>query len=269
MFKVLLRWSAQLCAEAGRKILARLRGDPRLVEAVQELAAVQEALEAKLASFLQAVEVLRLAMGVRDEALRRMAEGIRSLGMAILALNGNRHDSDQYRQFYPLGFGFATRGRAEDVRNEADVVIRKVEKATEPWILAFLDRLVALRDALTFAIDDANAKRKVKQEAFQLLQTEKRHWTAGLGGSRLKAQRTHLDNKIYLRWLYEAVRARKAAATASEDPGSENGDAATGGAPTGSVPAGGAQIGGAQTDSTPASPPGGSEIATAAASTSA
>ena len=226
MFKALLRWGPELCVEVGRKILFRLRANPILAEAADELAKVQDSFQKRLTFCDEALEALGQAIAVRGELQRKMAEGLRTFAMSLLSINGNRHDSDWYLRYYPLGYGQMTRGTAEEVCEDASIVLRKLEDETDAWIVSFRERLTAARDALAAAIEDADAKTKVHKEALQLLRTERRFWVAGLSASRLKAQRVYLDDKPYLRWLFQAALPKKSSSPVSEAPASEK-DAAS------------------------------------------
>ena len=144
-----------------------------LEDAAAELAAAQDALEAKLTLWQNAVEAARTAQAFRDEAYRVLQDRLREFGLNVLSVTRNHHDSDTFLRYFPDGYGQAIHAKAPQLAAFAEITLGNLAEETDPWLVRFRGRIATALDAFAKAQEVHVAAAGARQEAFAYLSAEK------------------------------------------------------------------------------------------------
>ena len=232
MYKSMLLFAAETCLELGHRVLAKLSADTRLVDAASLMTEVQQSLERRLGDFLGKRKTERNLAAVRDDAQRKLVDSLRTLGANLVALSGGHHDSDLCLRYFPQGYGKMIHDQANQICQLAEVILGKLVDEVDEWVRSFRERIDQTYQGLVAAQAQLEALTRDRQESFQYLRTEVRHWVAGISRAKLRAFAVLLDEPRYLKEVFDAVARRKNSGasndgSAGDDPPAEGAPGAT------------------------------------------
>ena len=224
MSKRLVGRRAEKLAAMGKPILARLEADPRLAEAASSMKTTQSVLEAKVAALDAARTAAQLTRARRDEEQRLLAAEVREFGFIVLSVNGNHHNADPYLLYFPDGYGNAMQLASDALADFARLLLSKLATETDPKLL---QRKEGIEEALARFVTAETVHQealRVRNEAFAVVQAEKRNWTRGVVRARALAEFSCHFERAYLRAVFSPIAQRRKGA--AEEPETEEAAAA-------------------------------------------
>jgi hypothetical protein len=143
---------------------------------VSEFEQAATSLENRYDAWTLARHQLRVAIGVQHEAEEGLDEELRATGMAILASDRGRRSSENYRRYFPEGYGSSLSLSAEESLPIAAGVLAAMGNETNADILARRDRLTAACAQLENATAARKASVAALSQAKAILEEEKLNW---------------------------------------------------------------------------------------------
>ena len=216
MIKRLVSRRADALVDMGRTILARLEVDPRLAESAGSMKATQSGLEPKVDALDAARSAERLARVQRDEDRRLLASQVREFGFMLLSGNGNHHNAAPYLKYFPDGYGELAQLQSGALGEFGRLILAKFAQETDPKILAQRDLVEQALNRFLATEDAYQAARRARNEAFALVQAEKRNWTRGVIKARSLAESECHFERAYVRSIFIPIAMPKPAVTNEE-----------------------------------------------------
>jgi hypothetical protein len=202
MFRRLIHYAGQTCAQIGRRVISRLRVDPRLAEVTTEFGAAQAALESRVTARSQAEETERNARNERDHAAGNAALELREFGLVLLCKFGNNHRADDYLRYFPDGYGDLSMLDPSQVVDFGNVILGKLAQETDPRLTVHQAAITAARDALLASEAACQAAQQAQQQANAYLAAEKRLWVRALISAHSRVQSICFGEKAYIRGIF-------------------------------------------------------------------
>jgi hypothetical protein len=222
MIKRLTLRRAAVLVDIGRPILARMEADPRLAESAGSMRTTQDALEARVEALDAAWAAERAARATRDEDHRVLAVVVREFGFIVLSGNGNHHNADPYLLYFPHGYGHAMQLLPAVLGTYAEEILTKLAYETDEKLLAYRELIETALSRFQASEDAFQAAHGARQQAFALVQAEKRNWVRGVIKTRALAESECYYECAYLRFIFAAI--RKPRRVAKEEPGTDEAD---------------------------------------------
>jgi hypothetical protein len=219
MCRRLIEHTGARLVRIGRRVLSRLRVDPRLAEPTAALASAQTALENRVTARSEAEEAARNARDERDQAKKNAVYAVREFGLVLLATLGNNHGADDYLRYFPDGYGDILLLKPDEIISFATVILGKLTQETNPKLAAHQEPITATRDALLAAESAYQAARQAQVEAVAYLKAEKRTWARAMISARSRTQVIRYGERAYTRAIFgPAFPRRRRDAPEEEEP---------------------------------------------------
>jgi hypothetical protein len=146
---------------------------------------------------------------LRDEDQRVLAAELRGFGLLVLSLNGNHHDVDPYLLYFPRGYSYLRRLPAAGLLAFGHELLSKLAEERARKLLA---RREELQEALTrFALSQETwaAARSAREQAFAIVQGERRAWARGVFKARALATIECHFERAYVRGIFAGTAERR------------------------------------------------------------
>jgi hypothetical protein len=217
MYDRLVHRSPEVCVRIGRRVRVRLEADPRLGDAASDFGAAQDSFEARFLAWSEAVETARAEAAFLAEAVRGLEGAFRLFGAWVLALGRNNRKADRYLQFYPEGYGRATRLVPPAQLHFAGVLLAKLAEETEPQLVFLRNMIEAARGMAGRSVESHAVAVQLRKEEFGCLQAERRTWARAMQRAQHRAWMAIPDQPADVRRAFAAARARRQEIEAEEE----------------------------------------------------